>query len=369
MSDETAIHATVSLEDKEKAIQKLTEEKKALEDKNKRLASILEITAKNVSKLNAAESSGSSGDVSSEVASIKKEIGSLERKIEKSKASQSSEQLNAVLAELKTGFGKIEERMNALDKLTTLEKRLGDVQDSITLRKKSGSNLFGGLGTIGGGNSEEGAGDAGNEEENPESSSDDFGKLDEINLKIDALTKKIEDMHPGGEKHFFSDSLKKILPFTEKHREENSEELRQIQEGVNGAEDSKPVDVSGIAFKKIYDNDAKNPERSQSYSAVQPSDENISSEDIKFKVHTPLHFMDFKNIPGDIRSGHVVLLNVKSIKEGGIGELRRFVERIKRISDGISSKIMGIGEHHIIILPKNINLHTDSEKKEPLAGL
>ncbi|MBU4246606.1 MAG: hypothetical protein KKE71_06175, partial [Nanoarchaeota archaeon] len=198
MTDETAPQPTPSPNDKEKEIQQLITEKKALEEKNKRLASILEITAKNVSKLKAQEGAENktganlTNDVISQVASIKKEIGTLERKIEKSKAAQSSEQLNAVIEEIKTRFEKVDERLNILDKVITLEKKLGEIEDSITLRKKSSSNLFGGLGTIGGASPET------ENIEEIENATDDFGKLDEINLKIDAIMKKLENL-PAGE--------------------------------------------------------------------------------------------------------------------------------------------------------------------------
>ncbi|VVB59598.1 Cell division protein SepF [uncultured archaeon] len=406
MADETSGQTPASFEDKDKAIQKLTDEKKALEGKNKRLASILEITAKNVSKLKAQEAADAQkgeeagGEIASQVISIKKEIGSLERKIEKSKSLQSSEQLNAVLAEFKTGLSKVDERLNALDKITVVEKRLGDIEDSITLRKRSKGNLFGGLGTIGGGGNPE---ETGNEEGNY-NSPDDFGKLDEINLKLDAITKKMEIAHIGLEKHSFSEDLKKIIPvLSGKGRGKDTGDSVGMQQDENEPGDSKSAAVSGITFKKIEPLQTQKEERhcdissnspiglgwkasserkrnemktlnprlsgdeEQGYVSLQPSDNNENPGDlagggIDFKVHTPAHFMDFKKIPEDIRSGHVVLLNVKTLKEESTDELRHFIERIKRVSDGISSKIVGIGEHHIMILPKKISLHHDSDK-------
>ncbi len=372
MADDTPGQTSISFEDKDKAIQKLMDEKKALEEKNKRLASILEITAKNVSKLKAQEAAdtqkeeGVIGEIASQVISIKKEICSLERKIEKSKASQSSEQLNSVLAEFKSGLSKVEERLNALDKITVLEKKLGEIEDSITLRKRSKGNLFGGLGTIGGGGDIE---EAGNDEEGENAiNSDDFGKLDEINLKLDAIAKKMEISHIGVEKHSFSEDLKKIIPvLSGKGRSKDAGNSATTQQEENEQGGSKSTAVSGITFKKIELLQTQNKE--QGYVALQPSDNNnnlkdLGAENINFKVHTPAHFMDFKKIPEDIRSGHVVLLNVKALKEESIDELRHFVERIKRVSDGISAKIVGIGEHHIIILPKKISLHHDSDKPQ-----
>lgn len=378
MTVETHGKMSASLDEKEKTIQKLIEEKKALEEKNKRLASILEITAKNASKLKEqeaakAESSEDSGsEVASQVSSIKKELGSLERKIEKSKSAQSSEQLNTVLVELKARFDKVDERLNALDKIAAVEKKLGDVQDSVTLRKKSNANLFGGLGTLGGGtdsDSEEGQSDADGAEANS-GDSDEFSKLDEINLKIDSISKRLDDLHIG-EKHSLSDSLKKIIPsFAEKPSVQNNDGYASVQQSKQDRQDvneasaaSKFGDISRITFKKVEN--APSPEEHQDYISLESQEAGKFCEErnVELKVHTPEHFLDFKKIPDDIRQGHVVLLNVKSLKEESMDELRHFVEKIKKVSDSISSRIMGIGEHHIIILPKKIN-YQDSERHE-----
>lgn len=364
MADEILGQAPVLAEDKEKIIQKLTEEKKILEDKNKRLASILEITAKNVSKLEQQSKESSTeegGDVVSQVVSIKKEIGSLERKIEKSKSLQSSEQLSAVLAEIKSRFEKLDEKMNGLDKLMSLEKKLVEIEDSITLRRRGGNNLFGGLGALGGGVPTRDSGKEG--EETNYNAEEDFGKLDEINLKLDAITKRLDGIPAAGEKHFFSGGLKKILPsFSDKNS--NKEEIEQIKQNVDETH-SKSADVSGITFRKIDPAQARKDAENEV--AMQLSDiPKISEavEGIKFKVHAPTHSLDFKKVPDDIRKGHVVLLNVKALKDESMDELRHFIERLKRVSDGISAKIMGIGEHHIIVLPQKIEVHPEQNKSQ-----
>lgn len=366
MTDETAPQPTASPNDKEKEIQQLINEKKALEEKNKRLASILEITAKNVSKLKAQEGApdktetNTTNEVISQVASIKKEIGTLERKIEKSKAAQSSEQLTAVIEEIKTRFEKVDERLNVLDKIITLEKKLGEIEDSITLRKKSSSNLFGGLGTIGGANQEESENENNNVGET-ENAEDDFGKLDEINLKIDAIMKKLENL-PSGEKRSISDSLKKMISLGG-DSEEKKQDLLAVQQKMSEGDNQDAGDVSGISFRKI--DHLQGSEEDGNRVSFKSSMKGIESSDgMKLKVHTPEHFSDFRKIPDDIREGHVVLLNLKPLKEESIDELRHFVEKIKRISDGISSKIMGVGEHHIMILPKKIGVHHDSDNSQ-----
>lgn len=362
MVDENAGQLPVSSNDKEKEIQQLINEKKALEEKNKRLAMILEITAKNVSKLKNQSSVDTkketppSDEIISNVASIKKEIGTLERKIEKSKAVQSSEQLNTVLAEIKSRFEKVDERLNMLDKIITLEKKLSEIEDSITFRKKRSTNLFGGLGTIG--SDSEGSENENDSNEEINNPNDEFGKLDEINLKIDALTKKVENLQTGGDKHSFSDNMKKIISFGG-GSEDKKEDIIAIQQRMNEPESSNASNVSGIDFRKINPAESSSDyENTASFKSVIKGIES-DSEGMKFKVHSPEHFSDFKKIPEDIREGHLVLLNVKSLKEESVDELRHFIEKIKRISDGISAKIMGIGEHHIIILPKKIEHHNE----------
>ncbi len=364
MADEIPGQAPVLAEDKETIIKKLTEDKRILEDKNKRLASILEITAKNVSKLEQQSKENDTPtdeDVVSQVVSIKKEIGSLERKIEKSKSVQSSEQLSAVLAEIKSRFEKLDEKMNALDKLMSLEKKLIEIEDSITLRRRGGNNLFGGLGALGGGLPARETGNDGGETNC--GAEEDFGKLDEINLKLDAITKRLDDLPAGGEKHFFSDKLKKIIPsFSDKNS--SKEEIEQVKQNVSEAP-SKQTDMSGITFRKVET--AQSKKDAEKEVAIQLSDiPKISEavEGMKFKVHSPSHSLDFKKVPDDIRKGHVVLLNVKALKEESMDELRHFIERLKRVSDGISAKIMGIGEHHIIVLPQKIEVHPEQDKNQ-----
>ncbi|MBU4246344.1 MAG: cell division protein SepF, partial [Nanoarchaeota archaeon] len=166
----------------------------------------------------------------------------------------------------------------------------------------------------------------------------------------------------AGEKRSLSDSLKKMISLGGTS-EKKKQDILEVKQKMSEDDNPDTGDVSGISFRKIdnlHDSEEENNEVS-----FKSNIKGIESlEGMKLKVHTPEHFSDFKKIPEDIRSGHVVLLNVKPLKEENISELRHFVEKIKRISDGISSKIMGIGEHHIIILPKKIGVHHDSDNAQ-----
>lgn len=209
---EVSASASPPPEDKDKIIQKLTEEKKALEEKNKRLASILDITAKKVSQLSSPASATESQDAKSAqggedipVSLIKKEIGSLERRIEKARDEQNSDQVNKLLSGLNARFEALENKIEGFNKLGDIEKKLEDIKSIISLHKAANDNLFGMLGKIGGSSDSNPVPDNnGHNLPSPESRA--VSSLEELNCKIDALLKHIDALQGNPDNKLDSES-------------------------------------------------------------------------------------------------------------------------------------------------------------------
>ena len=166
--------------DKEDLIYKLIGEKKALEAKNKRLASILELVTKKIAHTDNNDSNNNSNngdlknddntandanitnnpagkpenlntntnDTYNQIIILKKHINALKSTLEKTNNDE-IKQLNTTISDFKSRFDDVENKLSELEKIKKIETKLVDIENSIILRKRSNDNPFGMLGTIG----------------------------------------------------------------------------------------------------------------------------------------------------------------------------------------------------------------------------
>ncbi|MBW6451374.1 MAG: hypothetical protein K0B02_01470 [DPANN group archaeon] len=167
-------------DDKDSMIYRLISEKKELEEKNKRFASILEVVTKKMSTLNSnptqalndkviddlvnrislklsTQKSNTSNvlndelieDLVNQISLLKKRVSSIEHILEKANIESNFEQINKTLSKLSLGFETIENSLSRLDKVSVIENKLNDIEDLIRIHKRTGDNPFGMLGRIG----------------------------------------------------------------------------------------------------------------------------------------------------------------------------------------------------------------------------
>ena len=159
--------------DKEDLIYKLIGEKKELNAKNKRLASILELVTKKIAHTDNNLTNNSSndtpkndkntttnpagkpenlntntGDTYDQIIILKKHINALKSILEKTNNDE-IKQLNTTISDFKSRFDDVENKLSELEKIKKIETKLVDIENSIILRKRSNDNPFGMLGTIG----------------------------------------------------------------------------------------------------------------------------------------------------------------------------------------------------------------------------
>ena len=79
-------------------------------------------------------------------------------------------------------------------------------------------------------------------------------------------------------------------------------------------------------------------------------------------------FSDIKPILDALREGHTIaLINIKSIKEKDIIELKRAINKIKKTVDALDGDIAGFGEDYLVATPSFAKIHRTKEtpKTEP----
>ena len=102
--------------------------------------------------------------------------------------------------------------------------------------------------------------------------------------------------------------------------------------------------------------------RGKNEDAPQPGEEFVevnvmNSEDkrlgrLGIRVEKMEDFADTERILRSIRKGNVVFLKIKSLREKDMGELKRAVEKLKKIVSANNGDIAGVEQDWLIITPE-----------------
>lgn len=69
-------------------------------------------------------------------------------------------------------------------------------------------------------------------------------------------------------------------------------------------------------------------------------------------------FEDVKPILDALREGYTIaLVNIKSLKEKDLIELKRAINKLKKTTDAIEGEIAGFGEDYIVLTPAFATIH------------
>ena len=75
------------------------------------------------------------------------------------------------------------------------------------------------------------------------------------------------------------------------------------------------------------------------------------------------NFEDIKGVLDSLREGSTIaLVNIKSLKERDIIELKRAINKLKKTTDAISGDIAGFGEDYIVATPNFARIHRYKEE-------
>ena len=79
---------------------------------------------------------------------------------------------------------------------------------------------------------------------------------------------------------------------------------------------------------------------------------------VTVRPYTVENFEDIKGILDALREGSTIaLVNIKSLKEKDIIELKRAINKLKKTTDAIAGDIAGFGEDYIIATPSFARIH------------
>ncbi len=90
------------------------------------------------------------------------------------------------------------------------------------------------------------------------------------------------------------------------------------------------------------------------------------SEDMQSKVIVrPFvlnDFEDVKPILDSLRESHTIaLVNIKSLKDRDLVELKRAINKLKKTADACGGEIAGFGEDYLVITPSFATIYKDKE--------
>lgn len=95
---------------------------------------------------------------------------------------------------------------------------------------------------------------------------------------------------------------------------------------------------------------------------VMDSDGGLShhvSGKIGIKIEKLNDFSDTERILKSVRSGNVLFIKIKGLREKDIGELKRAVERLKKSATANNGEIAGIEQDWLVLTPEHAVLHRD----------
>ncbi len=110
--------------------------------------------------------------------------------------------------------------------------------------------------------------------------------------------------------------------------------------------------------EEVYDNSEEYDE----YVELNGGSSGGDSEKSKVMVRT-FELEDFEDIKGildSLRQGYTIaLVNIKTLKERDITELRRAINKLKKTCDAISGDIAGFGGDYIVAVPSFAEIFRD----------
>lgn len=113
-----------------------------------------------------------------------------------------------------------------------------------------------------------------------------------------------------------------------------------------------------MAIKSIMDK-FKSREGEEEYLQLDPAEEEASQK-MLVEVEKMSDFADSDRIQKKIRSGRILLVRVKELREKDMGELKRAVEKVKKTCVAINGDIAGIGDDWIVVTPAAARVHRES---------
>jgi SepF-like predicted cell division protein (DUF552 family) len=112
-----------------------------------------------------------------------------------------------------------------------------------------------------------------------------------------------------------------------------------------------PINELKERFSRLLSNDQEDVELGEEYVELE-ADFSSSRAKVLVKPFTIKDFEDIKPVLDAVREGRTIgLVNIAPIKDKDVGELKRSVDKIKKVIDANEGDIAGFGENWLIVTP------------------
>ena len=89
-------------------------------------------------------------------------------------------------------------------------------------------------------------------------------------------------------------------------------------------------------------------------------DEEVVHEEggkLLIKVKTLSEFRDVETIQQEVRSGNIVFVRIKPLKERDMMELKRAIDKLRKTCTAIDGDIAGVDEDYVVVTPAGVRIH------------
>jgi SepF-like predicted cell division protein (DUF552 family) len=110
-------------------------------------------------------------------------------------------------------------------------------------------------------------------------------------------------------------------------------------------------------FGKIFKKDEQQAEPQLEEFTELPLDLDQKQEHMKIIIEKLDDFTDTDRIIRKMRSGSIIIVNVKGIKERSMDELKHAISKFKTSVAGANGDIVGVGDEFVILTPSTARIH------------
>ena len=351
--------------DADAKLKKLEEEKKSLEDKNKSLAEIIELSA--TSKIEspakpATDTKAIEQAIDGKLNDFKKDFSLLEKKIssQKKEPSVSPQQMN----DLSSKFAAIEDRLKVLDRIPDLEKKVTETTEASKKSSEEKDGLFGDMGAF----DEEASGSLFGKGSAPRSLRAVDRSLQKMDTTTDArfrhFEKKLDELaerlSPRAVK-----SLEKMATSGEKILQEVVP--NEVKAEVDRIVNSFSFEIRGVSDtvrKLSQDTESINSETRKYVEKLQATEERMKAfKNMAEQLKNDEGFIDRMKMAERLKHDEILINKLKKDmelmqKRAGVEKIRELEERIESMEPAMDR--LDQGE----IMIENINAKTEQMEKK-----
>jgi len=90
-------------------------------------------------------------------------------------------------------------------------------------------------------------------------------------------------------------------------------------------------------------------------------DDGKPSQQVFIHIEKLMDFADTDRLMRKVREGHILLVKIRELRQKDMTELKRSIEKIRKLCTAIDGDVAGIGEEWLIFCPSYARVHRESE--------